>query len=130
MEGTWCRKEKFEQGRCLALSNRQAYHLTAYLYRGQSLIKMGTNTEKTHPRYIRTYKSGHCGAELHAEMSVLTRAKPGDTLVVFRWTKDGCLNMSHPCEHCMTFIRQAGIKKVIYSDWDGQIKTFKVEKHE
>lgn len=90
--------------------------------RGKNIVKLGTNCKKTHPRFARTYKSGHVGSHLHAEMNVLRFSQPGDTLIVMRFRKDGDLSMAQPCIYCEQFIKEAKIKYVIYTDWDGTFK--------
>jgi deoxycytidylate deaminase len=84
---------------------------------------MDSNSNKTHPKFPRRYRTGHMGYCLHAEMSVIRFARPGDELIVIRWEKDGRRSMSKPCEHCQRFLRRAGVSKVTYSDWNGDFKT-------
>ena len=61
---------------------------------------------------------------MHAEMSALRFSKPGDVLFVLRWTKDGQLTMSKPCERCQQMINSAGLKKVFYTNWNGEFERF------
>jgi deoxycytidylate deaminase len=110
------------KAKCVAMNNGGPFHLAALLWRGKSLIKIGTNQEKTHPFFKRTYKNGSAN-NLHAEMDVLRFAKPGDTIVVMRWSALGNLTMAKPCQHCEKFIREAGIVEVTYSDWDGNMQS-------
>jgi deoxycytidylate deaminase len=35
--------------------------------------------------------------------------------------------MAKPCKYCQEYIRKAGIAEVVYSDWDGEMKTLEVE---
>jgi deoxycytidylate deaminase len=92
----------------------------AFLKRRGHIIKIGTNTAKTHPRFKREFPNGYVTAHMHAEMNVLRFAKPGDELEVIRYRKIGqCWTMAKPCSHCMHHIRKAGIKRVRYTDWDG-----------
>jgi len=106
----------------IALSNNHNFHLAAILYRGKRLIKVGTNARKTHPRFVRVFENGICDSHLHAEMSVLRFAKPGDVIIVLRWKKSGVLSMSKPCIHCQGFLKSAGIKEVHYTDCNGEFK--------
>ena len=110
-----------------ALNNGRIYHLAAILYRGKSVIKIGENTFKTHPRFTRTYPDGTCGSHMHAEMNVLRFAKPGDVLEVLRFKKTGGRAMAKPCKHCMRHIREAGIKEVRYTNPDGQWEIMKIK---
>ena len=104
-----------------ARNNGQHYHLAAILRRGKSVIRVGVNTHKTHPRFSRTYKDGQRGHCMHAEMNVLRFAKPGDEIEVMRFKK--CSHertMARPCILCVEAIRKAGIKKVRYTNWNGE----------
>ena len=111
-------KRAFKVGRDMALSNDCDFHLAAFLRRGKSLIRIGINQSESHARFIRIDR-GNTFAFLHAEMDALIAAKPGDTLIVVRWMKDGSISMSRPCNHCQRFIAEAGIERVIYSGWNG-----------
>jgi deoxycytidylate deaminase len=109
-----------------AMNNGRLYHLAAILRRGKTVVKIGENTFKTHPRFKRVYPDGTCGSHMHAEMNVLRFAKPGDTLEVIRFTKTGGRAMARPCEHCMRHIREAGIKKVRYTNSEGEWESMKL----
>jgi cytidine deaminase len=98
------------------------FYLAAILKRKRKIIKIGANLTKTHPRFSRVYTSGKKGHFLHAEMNVLRFSKPGDEITVLRFNADGDLRMAKPCEHCQRFMKEFGIKKVTYSDWDGQMQ--------
>jgi hypothetical protein len=50
------------------------------------------------------------------------RADKGDALVVVRILKDGSFTCSKPCDKCIKYIKDQGIKTVYYTDWDGQVK--------
>ena len=103
----------------LATNNGRPYHLAAVLRRNGKVIRIGANTNKTHPRFKRQYKDGTWAAHMHAEMNVLRFSQPGDELEVMRFVKNG-LAMAKPCEHCMRFILESGISKVSYTDEDGK----------
>ena len=105
----------------MALNNDHKFHVAAALYRRKSLLRIGVNTDKTHPQFHRTYSNGDDGYTLHAEMDVVRFAKPGDRVFVLRWDKSGERTMAKPCPHCMRYLYQAGIREVHYSDWDGKI---------
>lgn len=109
-----------------ALSNGMVYHLAAILKRGKIVIKIGENTFKTHPRFKRDYPDGTTGSHMHAEMNVLRFAKPGDTLEIIRFLKTGGRAMAKPCEHCMKYIREAGIKKIRYTNTSGDWEMMRI----
>ena len=61
---------------------------------------------------------------MHAEMNVLRFAKPGDVLEVIRFRKcNHELTMAKPCDLCMSEIKKSGIKKVRYTNWNGDWET-------
>ena len=109
-----------------ALNNGQNYHLAAILRRGKSVVKIGSNTCKTHPRFKRVYSDGTEGSCMHAEMSVVRFAKPGDIIEVIRFKKCGTWAMARPCNLCMEHMKFAGIKKVRYTNSSGQWEILRV----
>ena len=107
--------------RDLAFSNGSDFHLIAWIYRGKSII-YGINSEKSSPKFIRMfYDKGVPAYCSHAEMAAIAKARATkkDVLYIARFRKDGTLCMSRPCQHCFKHIRRAGIKKIVYTDWDG-----------
>jgi deoxycytidylate deaminase len=105
----------------LALNNGRTYHLAAILKRNGVVVKVGENTNKTHPRFKRQYTDGSWGSHMHAEMNVLRFSKPGDELEVIRFKK--CSHewtMARPCNICMKELIKSGISKVRYTNWNGE----------
>ena len=103
----------------LAMSNGRSYHLAAILRRNGRVVRVGENTCKTHPRFKRQYADGTWGSHMHAEMNVLRFALPGDELEVMRFKKCSTFSMAKPCALCTSEMRKAGIKRVRYTNWDG-----------
>jgi len=113
--------------RSTALSNGHGYHIAAFLKRKGHLVRVGINSLKTHPRFRRTYKDGTIGAHMHAEMDALRFAQPGDELEVIRYKKcDSSWTMAKPCMHCMSYIVEAGIKKIRYTNWEGHWEEMRI----
>ena len=113
----------------LAINNGRDYHLAAILKRKGRVIKVGENTNKTHPRFKRQYADGTWGSHMHAEMNVLRFAKPGDEIEVMRFSKcSHDFTMAKPCTVCMEEMRKAGIKKVKYTNWTGDWETINLAK--
>jgi deoxycytidylate deaminase len=112
----------------LALKNGREYHLAAILKRNGIVVRIGENTYKTHPRFKRQYPDGSWASHMHAEMNVLRFSKPGDTIEVIRFKPNSnILTMAKPCNLCMRFMREAKIKKVKYTDWDGTWQEIKID---
>ncbi len=103
------------------MSNGRTYHLAAILKRRGKVVKIGENTDKTHPRFKRMYSDGSFASHMHAEMNVLRFAQKGDTIEVMRFTVcEEHPTMAKPCPLCEGHMRAAGISKVRYTNWDGQ----------
>ena len=108
------------KAREVALSNKQQYHLAAWAKKGSSII-FGTNSVKCSARFERTHPDGTKGFHLHAEMDLIRKFKPGTLkeISVVRFSKKGFPTMSKPCCYCQAFLKKFGVKKVYYTDWDG-----------
>ena len=94
------------------LSNHSHFKLGSVIVRGSKIVSVGTNNIKTHPRSPHPYFS------LHAETAAILLAKQDLTkceIYVYRETKLGMPVMSRPCEYCLPFIKEAGLKKIHYS---------------
>ena len=105
----------------LAISNGRTYHLAAILRRNGRVVKVGENTDKTHPLFKRQYPDGTWASHMHAEMNVLRFAEAGDEIEVMRFTKCGHIRtMAKPCSRCMSYMNAIGIKRVRYTNWDGE----------
>ena len=111
----------------LAINNGRTFQLAAVLIRDGRVVKVGENTDKTHPRFKRFYKDGGWAANMHAEMNVLRFAKPGDVVEVMRFSKcSHQLTMAKPCPICMMHMKEAGISEVRYTNWEGKWETIKL----
>jgi deoxycytidylate deaminase len=110
----------YYEAREKALGNGRCYHLAAILRRKGRVVRIGINSDKTHPRFKRKYEDGTWAAHMHAEMDVLRFSEPGDELEVMRWRKsDNTFAMAKPCRHCMPHILNAGLSRVTYTDDNG-----------
>ena len=118
----------YYQAKNLALNNGRTYHVAAILRRNGRVIRIGENTNKTHPRFKRQYEDGTWGSHMHAEMNVLRFAKPGDDIEVMRFKKcDHKFSMAKPCPLCMQEIKKAGIRKVRYTNWCGEWEELRLQ---
>lgn len=83
-------------------------------------------------------KKGYRGGSIHAEIDALRQLErqkngpEGADMWLFRFGGfDGDANrMSKPCSHCIESIYAAGIKRVFYYDWDGNLQVLKMRKKE
>tara|TARA_Y100001938_G_C7864387_1_gene317190 strand:+ start:200 stop:556 length:357 start_codon:yes stop_codon:yes gene_type:complete len=111
----------YYQAKELAINNGRTYHLAAILRRNGKIVRIGENTNKTHPRFKRQYEDGTWASHMHAEMNVLRFAQPGDVIEVMRFSACGNrITMAKPCRFCETEMKISKIKQVFYTDWNGK----------
>ncbi len=110
-----------------ALGNNHTYHLAAYAKVGSS-YKIGVNSSKKSARFKRKYKDGTFGYHLHAEMDLIRKCKESYPRVihVIRYLKNGTATMAKPCVHCQKFLKEHGIRKVYYTNWQGEWEVMKL----
>lgn len=87
------------------------------------VLDKATNTTKTHPlAKLFGYEYG-CQ---HAEFRVIVKHGldncKGKNMAVFRTTPGGNVSMAKPCSSCQRVIKNAGIRTVYYTNWDGDIE--------
>ena len=96
------------------------YRVGAVLVRSGRVLSTGHN-KVGHRSKQRIWES------VHAEESAIVNALksgsmgriPGSILYVVRILSDGSLSCAKPCTKCNALIQSVGIKKVVYTDWDG-----------
>lgn len=91
------------------------------------IVGYGWNKGKTHPAAASCY-SQCIHAELSAMIGVNREHLIGTDIFVVRIkrSKDEPLSMSKPCPNCMKIIRSAKIKRIFFSNVNGQIEMVKV----
>lgn len=103
-------------------SKLYSHRVGAALFRKKQLVSVGYNTKKTHP---------NCPNELtqHAEFNVTKGFSPeeidGCTLYIVRLTRTGKIGISKPCADCADYLRSLGLKKVYFSNEEGEIQEWK-----
>ena len=100
-------------------SDHPAHKLGAVIVKGNKIISVGFNKNKTHT------KSNHAWKRLHAEICAIIKAKQdltGCSIYVYRETKNGALGLSKPCPSCFAAIKESGIKTMFYTTEHGFIK--------
>lgn len=94
------------------------YHVGAVVAKGNRIVSVGINQQKTHTKSPSRYKTIH--AETHALLRAGAGAR-GGTIYVARILADGSLGISRPCLDCQALLDAAGIRKMVYVDRDGKI---------
>jgi len=103
------------------------FKIGAIIFKGNSILSRGYNkishNKKLHPKFMKWVGSVH--AEQDAILSANVSLK-GSNILVIRINKNYILKNSKPCKYCMKYLKYVGIKKVYYSDKDGDIVTLKL----
>jgi deoxycytidylate deaminase len=100
------------------------YQLGAAIYdKKGKLISVGWNKRKTHPRY-----GSFVFNRIHAEGDALikalkTRKSLKDAYIVV-YRNNG--NKAKPCPCCESMLREAGLKRVYYTDGDDTLKQMRL----
>lgn len=107
-------------------SDHTKWKLGSVIWRGGSVLSTGFNRVKNDPSIVEDEKYFHC--TVHAEVDAIRNAGDacGAKLFVARVTRSGNLALAKPCCRCMDIIRENGIKKVYYTDENGQWTFFRV----
>lgn len=94
-------------------ARHKQHRLGAVLLKGGKPVASAHNFDRTH-------------AEVAAMDRVWKSELQGLTILVVRARKGGGLGMAKPCPDCMEKLVAAGIKKVVYSDDDGNLVTVRI----
>ena len=114
----------FDIARSMSKKSKYCHQLGAVIAKKNKVMSVGFNNPyKTHPRSNNRFKTIH--AELDAILGLAKEDLVGSTIYVYREHKDGSPANSKPCQYCQMLIKQAGIKKVCYTD-DGKYKEYAV----
>lgn len=101
------------------------YKLAASIFdRKGKIYACRTNTYKTHPIMVKY--AGELKPHLHAEINAAIAAGLDDleglNILVLRLTNTGSLTMAQPCPSCLKLLRDKGIARIYFSNWDGEIE--------
>lgn len=115
----------------LTLSNGMSFKVAAILMRRGKLVGIGVCSMKTSPHGNRLSRTGNRVSQQHAEIHLLRhvvahRYKPNDTLYVVRFLADGQMSMAMPCPACAHEIGLAGLRKVFFTNWQGQFERLRI----
>lgn len=81
------------------------------------MVGLGFNKHtKTHPKITKRNHWKHIHAELDAIIGAERHLLIGATIYVFRELRNGQIGFCKPCIDCQAILKEAGIKKAIYTD--------------
>ena len=102
----------------------------AVLVKGSSVRSVSCNKHRHCSFGARFRKEGHGEATLHAELGAILGIErsttQGSTVYVARINKEGEARISKPCPMCESAMRHVGVKRVIYTDANGQIESMRL----
>tara|TARA_R110000824_G_scaffold12623_10_gene55379 strand:+ start:32438 stop:32803 length:366 start_codon:yes stop_codon:yes gene_type:complete len=101
----------------------------AILLRGGKIINTSCN-KNNHCAFGSRFRQRDEGTPtLHAEIGCILNldrsTTAGATMLVVRVGKTGEYRMSKPCSMCREVLKHVGIKKVYYTDKNGELKSYK-----
>jgi deoxycytidylate deaminase len=105
-----------------ASKSTYGHKLGAVVLRKNRIVGKGFNKLKTN----RMLREQYGYYSIHSECAAILDGARGDTLVVVRLMKNGSLSCSKPCEKCVVFAKDFGIKTIIYTDWDSSFKKMRL----
>ena len=100
---------------------RNSYKVGAILFKGKNIYAARHNELKTHPKLSKFSEFPFLHAESNCVISHGISHSHGLDLICTRVLADGSLTMSKPCPVCETFLDHAGIRKVFYTNWEGEV---------
>jgi len=105
--------------RAATLAECKTHKVGAAVFKGKSLISLGWGSKRTHPQS----KTFNC--QQHAEFMALAGTWKfdlvGATIYVARISRSG-LRMAKPCHNCEKVLRASGIKRVWFTNSEGQLE--------
>jgi deoxycytidylate deaminase len=114
----------------MAHKSESRFRLGAVLAKRNKVISTGYNQmRKTHPLQEKYNKGEHTiglHAEVHACLSVDIADLNGAELFVARVLKNGNQAMAKPCETCVRFMRDVGIRTVTYTTDNVSVYTWEL----
>ena len=113
------------------LSDFKRARVGAVIVEKNRIISTGHNSSKTstiqdrYNKYREIDDSNICIPRVHAEIAAITPLLKQNidwahtSIYVYRELKNGHISCARPCKACAQLIRELGIKKIFYTDWDG-----------
>jgi len=102
----------------------------AVLVKGSSIRNVSCNKQR-HCSFGTRFRAPDCGdATLHAELGAILGVDRGvtrgSTVYVARINKEGEAKISKPCPMCQNAMKHVGVRRVVYTDKDGDIVSMRL----
>ena len=113
------------------LSDFKRARVGAVIVEKNRVVSTGHNSSKTstiqdrYNKYRDIDDFNVCIPCVHAEIAAITPLLKQNidwahtSIYVYRELKNGHISCARPCKACAQLIRELGIKKIFYTDWDG-----------
>jgi deoxycytidylate deaminase len=101
-------------------SNHRQHKMGCVIAKGNKLLGIGFNKNRTHPKSMSEFRTLHC--EVDAVINAGEENLNGAIAYIYRQTKGGKLGLSRPCLGCEALLRSYGIKTVYYTSPEGYQK--------
>ena len=103
-------------------------HIAAVITKKNTILAIGVNSEKSHPKQMRHNAKRGFGVDirhgLHAEIAALLKTDEdltGASIYVFRRNKVGETAMCRPCAACEDALRKRGVRHIHYTNERGLV---------
>ena len=98
--------------------SEHSYKMAAIVTKGSRILSFGINKYRTHPKQINPFTKER-GVSVHAELAAIIGVSEenlrGSSVYIARRLVNGEAALAKPCTCCIAILREAGVKKVIYT---------------
>lgn len=88
------------------------FKLGAALYTGKRMMSIACNVLKSHPEHTRKYAANVIS--IHAEHRAILLSRGNVKGAVMYIARNGGKEISNPCLSCRIYMKEAGIKTIVY----------------
>lgn len=96
---------------CACAKHKQHYH-AAIVVKGGAVVSTAYNYNENH-------------AEMNALKKLWPDKRRGVVVYSMRFTKGGKWGIAKPCKRCEKFMKECGVKKVFYTDVNGELTSIR-----
>lgn len=105
----------------VALQSEHLMKVGAVLFKGGSIFRIACNSTKPSSMSLKYNEHGTRHAEVNVINNVPDEVLKGLSLLVVRVGRTGTLTCAKPCSTCFKVLLDKGIKRVYYTNYEGQV---------
>lgn len=102
-------------------SKHPKYRYVSMVLKGSNMIGIGFNKQSKPKHFVKTLPGQKHHAEIDSLLWLNKDITKGCTLIVWGETNVGNFILSRPCKACYDIIKQHGIRRILFSDREGNI---------